>query len=120
MFGYAIGAGPDLSQYLGFSAHAHNGYLQLLLELGYVGAFLFGGSLIFAIVRVIRSRDTVLAGVLTVFVVANFANNFLISPHLAVILYAWCAVASMKPASVPPATSDGAVSLAGKKHIALQ
>lgn len=95
--GYGIGAGPDLSPYLGFSAHAHNGYLQLLLELGYVGVALFAGSLIFLAVRIIRTRDAVLGGVLAVFLVVNIANNFLVSPHLAVILYAWCAVTAAKP-----------------------
>lgn len=94
--GYGIGAAPDLSETFGFElTHAHNGYLQLFLELGIVGVLLFCGSLVFTLLRVIRSGDELFAGVITMFIVCNFANNYLMYAGIVMVLYTWVAFASL-------------------------
>lgn len=89
--GYGIGGAPELARYLGFDAHAHNGYLQLLLELGWVGVALFLASALFLFVRASRLQDPALLGVLGVFLASNVANNFLVTAHISIVLYAWAA-----------------------------
>lgn len=102
-FGYGIGAPPSIGDVLGFEAgHAHNGYIDLLLNLGGVGLAVFAVGAVAALVRAFRWRDPILGGILAVFLVSNMANNFLVSAHLALMLYAW-AVFSRKPTqSVTP------------------
>lgn len=96
--GYGVGAGPNLSNDFGFNlTHAHNGYLQLFLELGFVGTILFAGSLIATAVRVLRSGNALLAGILAIFVLSNFANNYLMSAGVAMVLYGWLTFSSLRP-----------------------
>ncbi|WP_426939878.1 O-antigen ligase family protein [Pseudarthrobacter sp. S6] len=95
-FGYGIGGSPDLALYLGFSAHAHNGYIQLLLELGYVGAAIIGLGLLVTTVRAVKLHSPLL-GVLTVVLVSNLANNYLVTSNVAVALLAWVAFEVAKP-----------------------
>lgn len=90
VFGYGIGGTPDLAQYLGFSAHAHNGYIQLLLELGYLGTAIIGLGLLVTAIRGIKLQSPLL-GVLTVVVVSNFANNYMVTSNIAVALLGWVA-----------------------------
>lgn len=123
VFGYGIGGAPDLASILGFSAHAHNGYLQLLLEFGYVGLAVFTIAAVVAIVRVVRLGDPVLAGVLIVFLVSNTANNFLVTANVAVALFAWVAVSATvskrEPAPVVPEPAPAA-QLPAKRSYRLQ
>lgn len=94
--GYGIGASPNLQEFLGFSAHAHNGYIQLLLELGVIGAALIGVGLLVTAVRTLKCHSPLL-GVLTVVLVSNVANNYLVTSNVAVAVLAWVAFEMAKP-----------------------
>ena len=100
-FGYGIGSAPDMSSLLGFDVgHAHSGYLQILLEVGIVGAAVFFTGVVFAGVRVVRGGNPVAAGVLTLFLVSNIANNYLMYAGVVVVLYGWVAFSSVSVKSL--------------------
>ena len=94
--GYGIGGSPDLRQYLGFDTHAHNGYIQLLLELGYVGAAIIGFGLLVTTGRAMKAHSPLL-GVLALVLVSNIANNYLMTANVSVALLAWVVFALAKP-----------------------
>lgn len=91
LIGYGIGGSPELTRYLGFDAHAHNGYLQLLLELGWIGVGLFAASALALFIRASKLQDPALLGMLGIFLASNVANNFLMTAHVSIVLYAWAA-----------------------------
>lgn len=80
---------------LGFNpGHPHNGYLQALQDLGWIGLAFIAASIVVTFVLVCRTRGTeraVLIAVLTLFLVANIANSYLLTPHLQLALYAFVA-----------------------------
>lgn len=97
LVGYGIGSAPSMTVF-GFDAgHAHNGFLQLALELGLVGAALFVASFIVIVIRLIRRGSPVLVGAIALFVVANMANNYLMTAGIAAVVYGWVAYSTVRP-----------------------
>ena len=85
--GLGFGNSPDISEILGATVpHSHNGYLQMLLELGWTGLLLFALLLIQVTVRLVRAQAWPWLGVLGVFLVANVANDYALSRSIATLM----------------------------------
>lgn len=98
--GLGMGNSPDLQPFLGaVIPHSHNGYLQIVVELGVVGAILFGAFLV-RLGRDVATQSGLLpVGVMTFLLVANIANNYSLSPTVLALMIGWLA-------SLPPLRSD--------------
>lgn len=112
LLGHGVGANPNFIQYLGSEVdHAHNGYLQVAYDRGLIGLAAFGGLVAVTLTRLRRAPTAV--AVLTLpamcaVLAANFANDYLTSAGLGVlmlVLAAMAAVSAVVPVSDPQVTS---------------
>ena len=81
---------------LGFNpGHPHSGYIQVMQDLGWVGLVVVVLSIATTIYVLFSRRHGVekaaLVGLLALFIVANIANSYLLTPHLQLALYAFIA-----------------------------
>jgi O-antigen ligase len=104
--GLGMGVSPDLEPYLGaVIPHAHNGYIQVVVELGILGLVFFGILLVSTIRGVARRGGSTAVGALVFFLTANVANNYLIAPTLLALLFGWLMGMAIRPHGGPPATA---------------
>lgn len=116
MMGYGIGSAPDFTPALGFASHAHSGYLQVLLETGWVGLTLLLATIVAAMIYMIRKNMWQHFGILVFILVANYVNNYFMVAGLILVVLAWLIVAESNGKSTlaegklfaaPDAISDG-------------
>lgn len=87
-FGWGFGVSPDLRR-LSAAQHAHNGYLQVLFDRGWIGVALICAIILLALVRALRHRDRFGAAILSVIIIANMVNDYLSFASLAVLFVFW-------------------------------
>lgn len=99
--GYGSGARADYVLLANNTAeHAHNGFLQLAYETGWVGLALLGLLVVVTIIRLaIKPRESamLIAALLALVLTANYANNFTTGVTLAGFVLYWtsCAAGSL-------------------------
>lgn len=91
LLGYGIGNAPaSATQSSGMNVdNAHNGYLQVMIELGIIGLLVFGVLVTVAVVRAVSVKSTWLFGCLTVFLISNSANNYTMTSGITITLMSW-------------------------------
>lgn len=87
-WGSGFGVSPDLHQ-LSAAQHAHNGYLQVLFDRGWIGVLLIVAIISLALVRAIRHRDAIGVAVIAMVIVANVVNDYLSFGSLGLLLLLW-------------------------------
>jgi O-antigen ligase len=97
-FGRGMGSGPHIKIADGGFQSQHNEYLRLLLELGYVGGLLVLASMIYVLVRLIKSTPAVVRPESIMLAIAlaiySFTDNTLTARNLAVPILLTLAIAA--------------------------
>lgn len=87
--------------------HAHNGFIQTYLDLGWVGLGLFAVSFVLTLPRAVRIgrgvQNAAVVGAVVLFTLANLTNNYIVAGHLLLACYAWAATTFRTAAPGEPA-----------------
>lgn len=87
-----MGISPDLEPFFGAAVpHSHNGYLQVVVEMGLLGGVLFGVFLVVLGRDVVMRSGITSLGMLVFFLVANLANDYSLAPTTLALVLAYLA-----------------------------
>lgn len=90
--GLGMGISPDLEPFFGAAVpHSHNGYLQVVVEMGLLGGVLFGVFLVVLGRDVVMRSGITSLGMLVFFLVANLANDYSLAPTTLALVLAYLA-----------------------------
>jgi O-antigen ligase len=95
LLGYGVGVNFDLNPYLGWSSHAHNGFLSALFQLGLPGLVLVVAILTQTFIHNFFGMQNLKVALLIFIVVLNLGNDYVMAATFPLMI--WALLSAQKP-----------------------